>query len=87
MKNSNEKITIFSDSIIYGFYTPIINQEGYFQFLYRQDGKYEVDDDHVITNSENWFIEEIKYDEIEGKPDIAESINISENYRGDRLIR
>ena len=74
------------DNIIYAFYNIIANKEHYFQFVYRADGKYEVDDDHVITNSPNYFIEGVEYSE-EGLPIFAKSMDISPVYRGDKLIR
>ena len=74
------------DNIIYAFYNIIANKEPYFQFVYCEDGKYEIDDDHVITNSPNYFIEDVEYSE-EGLPNFAKSMDISPVYRGDKLIR
>lgn len=83
---TKEQIDIDEEQTIYAFYNIIANQEPYFQFVYCADGKYEVDDDHVITNSPNYFIENVKYDE-EGLPTFASHMNISSTYRGDKLIR
>ena len=85
MQNDNETITIAKGEYIYGFYTPITNQEPYFQFLYCEDDKYEIDDDHVITNSQNWYSDGMTY--IDDLPIIAETMVVSGDYRGDRLIR
>lgn len=85
MKKNEEIITIPINSKIYGFYTPIINQDEYFQFLY-VDGKYEVDDDYVITNSKNWYLTGTTYSQ-SGQPSFAKSMTISSVYRGDRLVR
>ena len=84
---SSETITISSGKTIYGFYTPINNKEEYFQFLY-VDGDYEVDDDYVIVNSKNWYIDGVTY-KSNGEPNFAKdnSMVISSIYRGDRLVR
>ena len=85
MKKDEEIITIPINSKIYGFYTPIINQDEYFQFLY-VNGEYEVDDDYVITNSKNWYLTGTTYNQ-SGQPSFAKSMTISSIYRGDRLVR
>ena len=84
---SSETITISSGKMIYGFYTPINNKEEYFQFLY-VDGDYEVDDDYVIVNSKNWYVDGVTY-KSNGEPNFAKdnSMVISSVYRGDRLVR
>ena len=78
-------LNIEAGKTIYGFYNVITNQETYFQLLYSEKG-YEVDDDHVITNSKNWFIDGVSYD-TEGLPSFAKSMVVSKDYRGDRLVR
>ena len=83
---TKEQIDIAAGQTIFAFYNIIANQESYFQFIYRADGKYEIDDDHVITNSPNYFIEDVEYSE-EGLPSFASLMNISSVYRGDKLIR
>lgn len=85
MQDESDEINISSGKTIYGFYTPITNQEPYFQLLY-VDGDYEVDDDYVIINSKNWFCEGISYDN-EGKPNFAKSMVISSEFRGKRIVR
>lgn len=85
MKNNAESITIASGKKIYGFYTPIVNKESYFQLLYVNDGFYEHDDDYVITNSKNWYCEGATY--TDDKPDFAKTMSISSVYRGDRIVR
>ena len=95
MRDENEAITIKSGEWIYGLYTPINNKEAYFQFLYVPkaadstdiEAIYELDDDHVITNSKNWFIEGMTYNEETGNPIIAEVMSFSDKYRGARLVR
>ena len=70
---------------IYGFYQSVNEPNGYFQFLYREDGKYTVDDDRVITNSPNYYIE-YTVGENGTIPFIGNSV-ISNDYRGRRLVR
>ena len=84
MLNQEEAITIPAGKTVYGFYGLINEKESHFQLLY-VDGKYEVDDDHIITNSKVWFLENVAYkDEY---PTFASSMTISDTYRGKRLVR
>lgn len=85
MQDKTSEIELKEDDVIYAFYSIITNEEPYFQFLYRQDGKYEIDDDHVITNSPNYFIEGVTYED--NLPSFAKQKIISSEYRGDKLIR
>jgi hypothetical protein len=93
MRNENEKLELSFDEnnppVIYAFYENIVNENSYLQFLYRADGNYMVDEDLIITNSENWYIEGITYVGEEGnkKPDFAQAIEVSDIYRGSRLVR
>ena len=93
MRNENEKLELSFDEnnppVIYAFYENIVNENSYLQFLYRADGNYMVDEDLIITNSENWYIEGITYIGEEGnkKPDFAQAIEVSDIYRGSRLVR
>lgn len=70
---------------IYGFYGVVANKEPYFQFLYC-GSTVEIDDKHVITNSKNYYLTGITYDD-NGMPDLASEMNISSEYRGNKLIR
>ena len=81
---SEQTLSLVAGSIIYGFYTNITNQQSYLQFLYAKT--YETNDDYIITNSPNWYIDGITYD-AEGKPAIATAMGISDKYRGERLVR
>ena len=85
MTSKEPDLEIGEGKYIYGFYNIIANEESYFQLLYREDGEYEVDDDRVITNSPNYYLENVTY--TDGKPDFAASMEISFEYRGDKLIR
>jgi hypothetical protein len=71
---------------ILGFYGPIANKEDFFQFLYREDGVYTTDDNHVINNSKVWCHEGTKYNE-DGAPTFAASMSFAEEYRGKRFVR
>ena len=46
---------------------------------------YEYDSNYVITNSSNWFIDGVEFNE--GIPDFTDDIAISDKYRGRRLVR
>lgn len=84
MLKPEETITIPAGETVYGFYGLINEKDPHFQLLY-VDGKYEVDDDHIITNSKVWFLENVVYrDEY---PTFASSMTISDTYRGKRLVR
>ena len=71
---------------IYAFYSCISNKDPYLQFLYVANGKYEYDSDRVITNSPNYGIKLVDYDE-EGKPTFAGQMAFHAAERGDKLIR
>ena len=83
MREPKNTITI-SQGEIYAFYNEIEAENSYLQFLY-VDGKYETNDDFVIINSPNYYIENVKYEN--GKPDFANTIEISGDYRGSRVVR
>lgn len=80
-----EKVTIAAGSKIFGFYQSVNEPNGYFQFLYREDGLYTIDDDRVITNSPNYYYEYAPSGN-ENLPFISDSA-ISNEYRGRRLVR
>lgn len=93
MQDETDDITINKGEYIYGLYTPINNKEPYFQFLYVpkigedvSKEPYEIDDNHVITNSKNWYLDGMTYNE-DKSPTIAQSMILSKEYRGARLIR
>ena len=81
---SEDEIELPIGRKIYGFYSIITNKSPFFQFLYAE--KYEVNDDYIITNSPNWFIENVEYDD-QGKLTFAQSMEISDKYRGERIVR
>lgn len=81
---SSQTLTIPTGAMVYGFYSNIVNRQQYLQLLYAE--KYEINDDFVITNSKNWYIDNAEYTE-EGLPTFASSMAISEEYRGERLVR
>ena len=82
-----EEINIAAGQIIYGFYSSIINESAYFQFLYREDGQYIINTETgAINNSINWYIDNVSY--LNGVPVFCNSVdNISLLYRGERYIR
>ena len=87
MEDENDSIDITAGQEIYGFYTPISEELPYFQFVYVADGKYEVDEDYVITNSPNYYIDGVTYRD--GIPSFAsnETMVVSNEYCGARLVR
>lgn len=87
MEDETEKIVIPAGEIIYGLYTPINEQLPFFQFVYVEDGRYEVNEDYVITNSPNYYIDDVIY--LNGIPDfsVESEIFVSNDYRGARLVR
>lgn len=86
MIDSADSITISAGKKIYAFYSSVVGQNSYFQFLYSPD-PYELDDDYVIINSPNYYTT-VSYSP-DGIPDItdAQNIYVSEKYRGKRLVR
>lgn len=84
MEDSSDTLTLAANKFVYAFYNNIVNEQPYVQFLYAEE--YEVDDDHIITNSPNWFLDGVTYSS-DGKPDFAASMAISDIYRGRRLVR
>ena len=72
-------------SYIYGFYSNIINRDPFLQLLYAEN--YEVDGDSVITNSKNWYIDNVEYTGENWAPSFANIMELSSEYRGKRLVR
>lgn len=74
MEEEPESVTIKAGEMIYVFYSVITNEEGLFQFLYREDGNYSYDDDYVVDNATNYY-----YDGVmtysNGRPFVAANIN------------
>lgn len=83
MEEKEDTLILNKGAKIYGFYNDVINQNGYLQFLYSDP--IEVDDDYIITNSPNWYIDNVKY--TNNVPDFASTMTISDKYRGKRLVR
>lgn len=83
MEGKVEDITIQRNEFVYAFYSNIVNEETYVQLLYAET--YETNDDHIITNSPNYYLEGVSY--IDGKPNFAVNMSIDTEYRGERLVR
>ena len=83
MEREVDDITVSANSFVYAFYSNITNKETFVQLLYTTN--YETDDDHIITNSPNWYIEGVEYSD--SKPTFASTMAISSEYRGNRLVR
>lgn len=90
MQNKEESIQIAGGKTVYCFYSSIASQDSFVQLLYREDGLYEKDSDRVILNSPNYSIDNVTYKELASgviAPNFAMEMNISDDYRGDRLVR
>lgn len=83
MEGEVDDIIVSANSFVYAFYSNVTNEETFVQLLYASN--YETDDDHIITNSPNWYIEGVEYSG--GKPTFASTMAISSEYRGNRLVR
>lgn len=80
MEGKVEPITIEKGEWIYVFYNNIVNEESFTQLLYvKQEGNenpYTFDDDHIITNSPNWYmIETVMIEGIETDVEAEVSYN------------
>ena len=90
MKNlDSEPITISSkedltgtevESIIYVFYSSAFDETIPMQFLYREDGKYTVDEDGVINNSPNYLL-------VEGDINVNVENGATNEFRGKRIVQ
>jgi hypothetical protein len=83
MEGKNSSKTLDAGNFIYAFYNNIVNQEKYVQILYADD--YEIDDDNIIINSPNWYLDDVTYSN--GIPHFTDSLSLSTEYRGKRLVR
>lgn len=84
MEGIEQDITLNPNTMVYVFYNSIVNKSPYVQFLYATS--YEVDDDYIITNSPNWYLDNVTYN-ASGLPHFASEMAISDIYRGRRLVR
>ena len=90
MQDKSDSLQIASGETVYGFYSNISEKNPFVQLLYREDGAYEKDSDRVILNSPNYSIDNVAYKELSSGivvPEFASQMNISDIYRGDRLVR
>ena len=84
MEGKESDIVLDPGTFIYIFYNSIINKNPYVQFLYAEE--YKVDDDYIITNSPNWYLDGVQYNQ-DDYPDFIDNLVISDKYRGRRLVR
>ena len=80
------------DTIIYGFYSCCAGRTPRFQFVYSSDG-YETDDYRVLTNAEQYIIEDCEYKDNNdttygvGVPTFANNtIVLSMEYKANRYV-
>lgn len=84
---SKEGVNIPQGATIYGFYSSVTNHETAFQFLYSYSG-YDVDENNVIINAENYTIKVEEYQNDESIwPLFAQSMEFTPKYRGKKLIQ
>jgi hypothetical protein len=86
MLDTNKTLLLKENDIVYIFYNNIVNKTPFMQFLWSENEKPQIDDDNVIISESNWYIDDVKYTE-EGLPDFVKILNVSDEYRGDRLVR
>ena len=85
MEKKEQDLEVEAGAEVYIFYDSIINHSPYVQLLYVPNNRYEYDSNYVITNSPNWFVDGVNFnDEI---PEFTDGITISDKYRGRRLVR
>ena len=83
MEGKKPSLTLGAGTFIYAFYNNIVNQEKYVQLLYAEN--YEIDDDNIITNSPNWYLDDVTYSN--GIPHFTDGLALSTTHRGKRLVR
>lgn len=87
---SSTPITIKSGSKIYCYFSSLTEEDIDFQILFQEDEEkgYEIDDDHIITNADNYIIKDFAYDsEVFARlPDFISSYTFCDK-RGKRTVR
>lgn len=68
------------ERIVYVFYSSAMDNTIPMQFLYREDGKYTVDEDGVINNAPNYLL-------TEGKITVNTSNGAVNDFRGNRIVQ
>ena len=84
--SASQSISVTAGKVIYAFYSSIIEKKSFFQFLY-STSPFETDDDRVIQNVPNYYIENVSFDSTTGLPSFASASEISLDYRGNRIVR
>ncbi len=85
--NPDETKTIPKGAVIYTFYSCITNQEEeFFQFIYNEDGFYEIDEKRVILNGNGYYFT-FTNPANEAWPYFAETVEYINEYRGERIVR
>lgn len=68
------------EPIIYVFYSSAMDNTIPMQFLYREDGKYTIDEDGVINNAPNYLL-------TNGKINVNTSNGATNDFRGNRIVQ
>ena len=91
MLDGTSSIAIEAGKIIYGFYYCVNERTSFFQFLYRENDDYETDDDRVILNSPNYYVDGVIFSINSNKDEIKTNYfeigEVISDYRGKRLVR
>lgn len=70
---------------IYAFYSSVVGKNhDFFQFIYNDDGNYQIDNNRVISNGKLYYLSYNNYDRIESLIALIKYVNY---YRGKRIIR
>lgn len=82
---THESKIIQAGKKIYAFYSSVISQNyDFFQFIYNEDGNYQIDSNRVILNGEQYYLSYTSYNRIEA---IIALIRYISDYRGKRIVR
>lgn len=84
---TKETKTIPAGQVIYTFYSCIANkEENFFQFLYNEDGQYELDENRVIINGNEYYFSFSSPQDLNW-PYFAEVSEYTSDFRGTRHVR
>ena len=84
---TNQRVLVAPGEIIYTFYSCVANKtENFFQFLYKKDGNYLVDQNRVITDECEYYTSFVNPEGAQW-PFFAKEVKYTPDYRGKRLVR
>lgn len=83
---TGDLIKIAAGEKIYAFYTSITNKEDFFQFVYNKNNIYQLDENRLIINSNEYWTK-VESAQSEFWPDFAETVTYTSKMRGLRHVR